>query len=494
MKSWPRFWQYFRRLRVRLALAYAILFSVFLTALGVVFREVLAKNLENTVREVLEEEWVAAKGYIKVERGRLIWFYDPADPDETLAAERLRHVYLLTNAQGKVLGVSPIYHSIGINSQAEIQKVLRSNTAHWEVRRSEEGVPYLIRSGALMDEGKQYFLAIGRSLAENEKTLAAFTRNYFTVMPAFLLVSVILGWFLTARALKPVNDLAEAAHRISSSNLDMRIPPRGAHDEIDRLIESFNRMMERLEQSFQQLRQFTTDASHELRTPLTAIRGQLEVALFTARTEEQYREAMLNAMQDVERLSAIVKSLLLLSQAESGQLVLQKADHDLCRAVLDLVDQFQIPAAEQGVTLQTDLPPVCHAEVDLVQFDRLVANLLSNAVKYTPRGGNVTVTLREEGDFVALEVADTGRGIPEAALPHIFDRFYRVRTDESSGERGLGLGLSFVAWIVKAHEGAVEVHSKPGEGSTFIVRLPKRAPERSLVESAMTPPPHVPVS
>jgi len=477
MRSWPRPLQYLRRLRVRLAFAYIILFSVFLTALGLVFREVLKKNLENTVRAILEEEWIAAKGYIKVERGRLVWFYDAADPDETLAVERLRHVYLLATAQGRVLGVSPIYHSLGVDPPEEIRRSVAANTAKWEVRRSEEGVPYLIRSGVLTDEGRQYFLAIGRSLEENEMTLAAFTRNYFTIMPAFLFVSILLGWLLTARALKPVNDLAEAAHRISGSSLDVRIPSRGAGDEIDRLIESFNRMMERIEQSFQQLRQFSTDASHELRTPLTAIRGQLEVALFTAKSEEQYREAILNAMQDVERLSAIVKSLLLLSQAESGQLALQLAEQDLAPAVLDIVDQFQIPAEERKVKLTAEVPPECVAQVDIVQFDRLLANLLSNAVKFTPAGGQVRVALREDGEFIELRVSDTGRGIPEEALPHIFDRFYRVKRDEPPGERGLGLGLSFVAWIARAHAGTVSVESKPGQGATFTVRLPKRRVE-----------------
>jgi len=486
MRHWPRPLQYLRRLRVRLAFAYIILFSVFLTALGLLFREILKNNLENTVRQILEEEWVSAKGYIKIERGRLVWFYDAVDPDETLAVERLRHVYLLTTAQGKVLGVSPIYHSLGIDSPEEIRRIVRSNAAVWSQRRSEEGVPYLIRAGVLVDEGKQYFLAIGRSLEENEITLAAFTRNYFTIMPSFLLLSILLGWFLTARALKPVNDLAEAAHRISGSSLDVRIPNRGANDEIDRLIDSFNRMMERIEQSFQQLRQFTTDASHELRTPLTAIRGQLEVALFTAKTEEQYREAILNAMQDVERLSAIVKSLLLLSQAESGQLALQLAEQDLSPAVLDIVEQFQIPADEAKVRLTADVPPQCMAQVDIVQFDRLLANLLSNAVKYTPPGGRVTVSLREDGDSVELRVADTGQGIPKEALPYIFDRFYRVKRDEPSASRGLGLGLSFVAWIAKAHSGSVEVESELGKGTTFIVRLPKRhvAEEAAVPASA----------
>ena len=153
-------------------------------------------------------------------------------------------------------------------------------------------------------------------------------------------------------------------------------------------------MIERLESSFQQIRQFSTDVSHELRTPITAIRGQLEVALFTAKTVEQYRDATLNSLQDIERLSQIVRALLLLSQAESGQLALQKTRLDLAAVVRDIVDQFQIPAEGARVELSADLPAECAAEVDRVQIERMLSNLLSNALKFTPAGGRVHVALR----------------------------------------------------------------------------------------------------
>src|SRR3954462_3944885 len=169
---------------------------------------------------------------------------------------------------------------------------------------------------------------------------------------------------MAGRALTPVKDVALAAQRISGSNLSLRISTRHAGDELDYLILTFNRMIERLEATFQQMKQFSADVSHELRTPITAIRGQLEVALFTAKTTDQYREAMFNALQDIDRLSQIVRALLLLSQAESGQLVLQKSRLNLCSVVDDLVEQFQIPAEEAGIQLTADLPPECIAEVD----------------------------------------------------------------------------------------------------------------------------------
>jgi signal transduction histidine kinase len=233
-------------------------------------------------------------------------------------------------------------------------------------------------------------------------------------------------------------------------------------------------MIERLENSFQQIKQFSTDVSHELRTPITAIRGQLEVALFTAKTTEQYRDAIVNALQDIDRLSQIVRALLLLSQAESGQTALQKTRLDLSELVRDLVEQFQIPAEAEGVRLASSAASECFAALDRVQIERMITNLLSNAIKFTPEGGEVFVRLQGLADAAEIVVEDTGRGIPQEYLPHIFDRFYRVPGSGTAPDpdQGLGLGLSFVAWIVKAHHGTIDVRSMPGRGTRFTIKLP----------------------
>jgi heavy metal sensor kinase len=333
----------------------------------------------------------------------------------------------------------------------------------------------MIRSGLWVDhDGHKYYLAIGRAVDYNNKVIRDFTVNYFSLVPVFIVLSCLLGWFLAGRALVPLNTVAATAQRITHSNLDMQIPPRNIGDELDRLIEAFNHMMTRLNASFEQIRQFSTDVSHELRTPLTVVRGQLEVALFTAQTVEQYRDAMVNALEDVDRLSNIVRALLMLSQAESGQLALQKAPLDFAALLRDLVEQYQIPAEAQGVHLAADVPATCVIQADKIQIERLVSNLLSNAIKYTPSGGRVTARLTEDADWV---VEDTGVGIAPEHLPHIFDRFYRVPSADP--EKGLGLGLSFVSWIAKAHGGTVEVSSEPGKGTRLTVTLPVgvRAPD-----------------
>ena len=491
-----------RGLRFRLTAGYALLFALLLVGTAALFRERLAYTLNSEAHDLLEQEWVAMKGYLRIEKAPLrghkppgcvgdwcaTWEYDKVDPDEDFAVERLRRVYLLTDAKGVVMEVSTIYQSIGIEQPKEIEAAIASAQPVWKRRASPHGIPYLIRAGVVFDDKHHspFYVAVGRPMDEGEKILKRYTWMYAGLIPFSLLCGCLLGWFLTGRALLPVMQVAQTAQRITGSNLSLRIPMRSAGDELDYLILTFNRMIERLESSFQQIRQFSTDVSHELRTPITAIRGQLEVALFTAKTVDQYRDATINSLQDIERLSQIVRALLLLSQAESGQLALQKTRLDLSAVVRDIVDQFQIPAEGARVELSSELPPECPAEVDRVQIERMLSNLLSNAMKFTPPGGRIHVALRTLPDSLEIDVQDTGCGIAEEHIPHIFERFYRVPGQETSAnaEPGLGLGLSFVAWIAKAHGGAIRVHSSPGQGTRFTVDLPA-ASEPAPLEPAL---------
>jgi heavy metal sensor kinase len=455
--------------------SYVLFFTGLLVAVGVLFQKTLQLDMDSDVQAALEEEWGAVKGYLHIENQRPIWVADSADPEEAYILERLRHIYVLTDSNGYLLEHSETYDSIGIDAPAEVARILRLPKPEVHIRRDKNGVAYMIKAGAVPDEkGRSYFFAIGRSLEANERTVHDFTRTYFLLLPGMIVVAGLLGWALAGRAIQPLNSVAQAAQTITGSNLSLRIPPRGADDELDHLIDSFNRMTERLSQSFEQIRQFSTDVSHELRTPLTAIRGQLEVALFTASTPDQYRDAMVNALEDVEKLSRIVRALLLLSQAESGQLVLQKTSLDLGDLAADVVDQFQILAEEKGITLTAVLDPGMNITADHTQIERLFSNLLSNAVKYTPTGGRVWVRVGpdEKPGWTRVVVEDSGVGIPAEHLPQIFDRFFRDRDAQTNRMQGLGLGLSFVSWIVSAHGGTIEVESKVGEGSRFTVRLP----------------------
>ena len=471
-----------RNLRFRLAASYVIFFTVLIVILGLFFRQTLSSIFDSQVSETLREEFGLAKSYIITTDHGPDWFHDPGNPDESYTVEQLRHVYMLADQQGHPFEWSEIYRSLGFDKPDEIRAILKSGQQATWIRKDSAGIPYMIRAGLFVDgRHNSYYLAIGRSIANNTRALRDFSVNYFSLVPVWIILSGFLGWFVAGRALHPVNSVADTAQRITHENLDMQIPLRGAGDELDRLVEAFNRMMQRLDFSFDQIRQFSTDVSHELRTPLTVIRGQLEVALFTAKTPEQYRTAMENALEEVDRLSNIVRALLMLSQAETGQLVLQKTQLNLAEQVRDLVEEYQIPADAQGVTLTAEAPEACLLQADRIQIERLIANLLSNAIKYTPAGGAVHVRLSAESGQVIFVVEDTGVGIAADHLPHIFDRFYRVPSADP--EKGLGLGLSFVAWIVKAHGGTIEVESEVNKGTRFVVRLPGEA----AVQSAEAP-------
>ncbi|HKA02191.1 MAG TPA: ATP-binding protein, partial [Candidatus Solibacter sp.] len=487
-----------RGLRIRLTISYAVMFTLLFALVALFLREKLKSSLDDQVVTTLDADWGTLKGYMRIEpcieldnKVATAWYYDQDDPDETTAVLEARKIYMVTDQNGAPIpncvtqqpAFSTTYEDIGLEKKDLIRQQIREGLAaqpkekrFYMDRKTSDGVPVKVRAGIVWSErhSAPYYAAVGNSYRDKENVLHAYTWIYAGVIPGSLILGSLLGFFMAGRALTPVRAVAQAAQRITGSNLSLRIPTREAGDELDYLILTFNRMIERLEASFQQMRQFSTDVSHELRTPITAIRGQLEVALFTAKTTEQYREAMFNALQDIDRLSQIVRALLLLSQAESGQLVLQKSQLDLCAVVDDLVEQFQIPAEAAGIKLTADLPAECQAEVDRVQIERMLTNLLSNAIKFTPEGGEVHTTLRTAPGGIEIVVEDTGRGIPAEHLPHIFDRFYRVSGDGAAPgpEQGLGLGLSFVAWIVKAHNGSIDVDSVLGKGTRFTIRLP----------------------
>lgn len=475
-----------RGLRFTLTAVYTLVFTLLLVGVTLFFRQTLANSLEDQAHDDLEQNWAIVKAYLRIVNDpgqsnyHSVWHVDNDDPDEKSAVAGVQKVFLIADVSGHVMEASSNYESLGMDKPAEIRSVLQANGAVWSNKTDSDGVPYLIRASYVNgeDDPRRFYVAIGTSLADSRKLLNKFTLRGVALVPIVILTGCIMGWIFAGRALTPVLEVARTAERISGSNLSLRIPVRGAGDEIDRLIETFNQMIERIEINFNQVRQFSTDVSHELRTPITVVRGQLEVALFTAQTVEQYRDAIVDSLSDIERLSQIVRALLLLSQAETGQVILQKQQLDLVEVAEGVVDQFQIPAEGADVTLRF-VKHLAHftGELDRVQIERMLSNLLSNAVKFTPAGGEVQVSIDRRDNMAEIRVEDTGEGIPPEHLPHIFDRFYRVRGagEQASPEKGLGLGLSFVAWIVRAHGGTVDVQSEPGKGTTFIVRLPMGA-------------------
>ena len=398
------------------------------------------------------------------------------DPEEVAELLRLRTVYVIAKDDGSLekATTDPKLNALWDRQTilSEMAQLQQSHKPVLKLIHSTDGTLYQVMSSTMTDtrHGRKWYVAEGRSLAEDQLVVRKFQRSLIIFFPLALLACAVVSWYSAGGVLSGLQSVERAAQEITGSNLGLQIPKRGADDELDRLIDSFNAMSGRLKSSFEQIRQFSTDVSHELRTPLTAIQGQLEVALFTATRKEQLQEAIENALQDVERLANLVRALLLLSQSESGQIPVRKSALDLGQLLAELVDQFQIPAEAAHVILTHNAGGPVLCEADRTQIERVITNLLSNALKYTPHGGWVRTGVVTVDGNVRLTVEDSGVGIPTHHLPHIFDRFYRV--PDPNPEKGLGLGLSFVAAIVKAHGGQIRVNSQVGRGSKFEVILP----------------------
>lgn len=287
-----------------------------------------------------------------------------------------------------------------------------------------------------------------------------------------MVVAGVAGWISTRQALAPLEDVTEAALQITrADDLSRRIPYQGnPNDEVGQLITAFNLTLSRLENLFNTQRRFLADVGHELRTPLTVIKGNVELMQRMGETDPESMDSIEN---EVDRLTRMVGDLLLLAQAESGKLPLAHDLLELDTILLEVMGQMRILARDR-VRLrigEIDQVLICG---DRDRIKQVLVNLVSNAIKYTPTGGEVIVGLAKEGEYSRLNVSDTGPGIPVEDMPHIFERFYRgekSRTRTRDG-KGFGLGLSIAYWIVRNHNGFIEVSAREPQGTTFCVRLP----------------------
>lgn len=295
------------------------------------------------------------------------------------------------------------------------------------------------------------------------------------LLPALALFSVLMGYLITRRSLAPAEKIIAAAESITGGNdLSRRIHLPEGRSEFNTLADSYNRMFDRLEASFQREKQFTSDVSHELRTPAAVILTQCEFSLEMDQTPEEYREALEVIQQQGLKMKDLISQLLFISRLEQGREPLQIAACNLSSLVEQIcAEQSQI--SDREITLRQNIQPELIAPADQRLFSRVISNLISNAYKYGRDGGNITVTLEEAGDQIRFQVSDDGIGIADEHLPKIFDRFYQVdtaRTSDDSAEAGAGLGLAMVREITQMHGGQISVESTLGEGTTFTVTIP----------------------
>jgi heavy metal sensor kinase len=334
---------------------------------------------------------------------------------------------------------------------------------------SPDGWPYRMGTAS----GPSYHIAVARDESSVRHTLWSLAVILLIGVPCAVGLAIAGGYFLAGRVLSPVGVMAETARKITAASLGERLPVENPHDEFGRLAMVFNDLLSRVHDSFEQLRRFTADASHELRTPLTAIRSVGEVALQAALDPAAYRDVIGSMLEEVDRLTRLVDSLLTLTRAESGRIQLAREGVDLSGLAASVADYLRVLAEEKAQSLSVNAAVQVSAECDLAILRQGLVNLIHNAIKYTPNKGAIRVEVRKmSSGEAAIEVKDTGPGIPPMHRVRVFERFYRVDEGRSRDSGGVGLGLAIARWAVEANGGRIELESEEGNGTVFRIVLP----------------------
>lgn len=333
--------------------------------------------------------------------------------------------------------------------------------------------PVRVITMPVIDNGQLvHIVQVGMLMDYTTDILEKLLLIFVVSIPLAVVFLLYAGWFLAGRALKPVEVITRNARAISADNLDYRLEVQNPNDEIGRLARTFNMTLDRLQSAFNRMRRFSTDVSHELRTPLTILRGETEVGIRWGGDTEDLQKILKSNMEEINRMSDIIDNLLELSRTEEGKLVLDLAPVKLHDLLKDVCTKAAAEAERKKIALHLTAPSPLEVVGDANRLQQIFFSLLENAVKFTPPGGRVSLEMETEGNWAKVSVTDTGPGIPEQDLPHIFDQFYRVDGARNRNDGGSGLGLSLVRALCEAHGGKVEVVSLPGSGSTFTVSLP----------------------
>jgi two-component system heavy metal sensor histidine kinase CusS len=333
------------------------------------------------------------------------------------------------------------------------------------------GRPFRVITARVVCAGQPYDALVAEPLGDVLAVMQDFRHLLFLMIPAVLGVGCLGGYWLSLRALRPVDEITSVARSISVQNLAQRVAVPRTGDELQRMSETWNEVLARLEIAVKRIRQFTADASHELRTPLAAIRATAELALRRDREPREYRESLRAIEMEAEHMTALTESLLTLARADAGGFDMPLAATDLNGLVNDVVHRHEKLAAEKGILLKAGTGgQAVPAAANASGICRLLTILVDNALKRTPAGGTVTVSAAARDGGAMLMVADTGEGIAADALPHIFERFYRSDPARGGGS-GFGLGLSIAQAIAQAHGTEIAVESAPGAGARFWLTL-----------------------
>src|SRR5688572_14227416 len=454
-------------IRVRLTLWYvfllAVTFIIFSVYLIFRFQDSLVTAVDNSLQITVSHTIVSFDQEDVDERDRLT--ISRSEPPQGLNPN---FVMRLISSQNEVWDTSGNLQDISLWGPTEAgysTQTERETGAEWRVFSQ----PVLTSDGQTVA-----WVQAAQSLEPVKDALKGLRVQLFLGIPFVLLFAGLGGYFLANRALRPIRQITQTAQEITAQDLSRRLAYRGARDEIGSLATTFDQMLGRLQSSFARERQFTGDAAHELRTPLTVLKGQIEVALNRRRSSAAYEKTLQELSAQVERLIRLSNGLLFLSRSDQQELSFEPVYFDLREWLEILVEQLEPLAHEKGLKISLNVPADLSVYGDSDHLIRLFLNIFENALKYTPVDGQIAITALKAPDEIQVLIHNTGPGISQEHLPHLFERFYRVEADRSSQTGGSGLGLAIAHEIVLLHRGEIDVQSEPSQGVTVTVHLPNR--------------------
>jgi two-component system, OmpR family, sensor kinase len=413
---------------------------------------------------------------IKLGRAGFDWSLDDLNLSDSLIISKLEPFFVVTDLNGNVIGRNAYgKYMQNMLSRGDLKNVLRQKTGFSKMRAAD-GAAYRFVSlqssvGAFPEPA---IIHVGKSLDSLESLLEEHRILYIYSVPLLLAISCIVGWFLAGTSLRPFEEVTRIAEKITSENLNTQIVSNRKEEEVQRLVYSFNSMVMRLNESFQQMRKFNADVAHELRTPLAILQGETEVALRTPNLPEEIQSVLVSNMEELDRLTRLVNNMLTLAEADAGRHVLMKEPVNLKALLQDLIEQMRLLAIDRNIQIDLMGDAELWIDADQLWLRRALVNLLDNAIKYSKNGGKIDVSVELDHSTARLKIKDNGIGISSEDMPRIFDRLYRADPARTRVGGGSGLGLSLVKWIIEAHKGSIRVASLSDIGSTFEIILPAK--------------------
>ncbi|MDD5136999.1 MAG: HAMP domain-containing sensor histidine kinase, partial [Candidatus Omnitrophica bacterium] len=344
------------------------------------------------------------------------------------------------------------------------------------VAANDKKMKFRVYTKPVMENGKvSYIVQVAAPIDLVSLALHNLILSLIVLLPLTILLAGIPGVLLAGLTLRPVNKMIDTLRQITAENLKLKIHIPDTKDEVKRLADTFNDMIDRLDRSFSSQQNFIQDISYELKAPLVMLKGELEDVARNPYSREAHDAILRKCSEELGRFEAIIEDLLVLAKFDNSQMPLEIKKVNLTGVLEEMVRSVKAPAGDKDIALSSFLHNTIILDGDEDQLKRLFTNLFDNAVKYTRRKGRIIISAHRDGSYAKITVSDTGIGMPEDELPYIFDRFYQINKLRNN-KNGFGLGLSIAKSIAESHKGRIEAESQPGKGSTFTVRLPMSYP------------------